>query len=74
LALAVQENMPDGLKMSNRTRQLFYDSAWIAGVDYEMKHLKMHKIKIMKINKLVTMKVVMMKFSEKTMMSRNDSG
>ena len=34
-ALAVQENMPDGLKISNRTGQLFYDSAWIAGVDYD---------------------------------------
>ena len=33
-ALAVQENMPDGLKISNRTGQLFNDSAWIAGVDY----------------------------------------
>ena len=35
-ALAVQENMPDGLKISNLTGQLFYDSAWIAGVDYEI--------------------------------------
>jgi hypothetical protein len=34
-ALAVQENMSDGLKISNRTGQLFYDSAWIAGVDYD---------------------------------------
>ena len=34
-ALAVQENMPDGLKIANRTGQLFYDSAWIAGVDYD---------------------------------------
>ena len=34
-ALAQQENMPEGLKISNRTGQLFYDSAWIAGVDYD---------------------------------------
>jgi hypothetical protein len=34
-ALAVQENMPHGLKISNRTGQFFYDSAWIAGVDYD---------------------------------------
>jgi hypothetical protein len=34
-ALAVQENMSDGLKISNRTGQLFYDSAWIAGVHYD---------------------------------------
>jgi hypothetical protein len=34
-ALAVQENMLDGLKISNRTGQLFHDSAWIAGVDYD---------------------------------------
>ena len=28
--------MPDGLKISNRTGKLFYDSdAWIAGVDYD---------------------------------------
>jgi hypothetical protein len=26
--------MPDGLKISNQTGKLFYDSAWIAGVDY----------------------------------------
>ena len=33
-ALAAQERMPEGLKIENRTGQLFYDSAWIAGVDY----------------------------------------
>ena len=32
--LAEQEGMPDGLKIENRTGQLFYDAAWIAGVDY----------------------------------------
>ena len=34
-ALAVQENKSDGLKILNRTGQLFYDSVWIAGVDYD---------------------------------------
>ena len=34
-ALAVQENMRDVLKISNRTGQLFNNSAWIAGVDYD---------------------------------------
>jgi hypothetical protein len=33
--LAIQEQMPPGLKIANRTGQLFYDSAWIAGVDYD---------------------------------------
>ncbi len=34
-ALATQEQMPKGLKLANRTGQLFYDTAWIAGVDYD---------------------------------------
>jgi hypothetical protein len=33
--LAIQEQMPLGLKIANKTGQLFYDSAWIAGVDYD---------------------------------------
>jgi hypothetical protein len=33
-ALAEQEGMPKGLKISNRTGRIFYDTAWIAGVDY----------------------------------------
>ena len=33
--LAATENMPAGLKLVNRTGQVFYDSAWIAGVDYD---------------------------------------
>lgn len=32
--LAQTEDMPAGLKIENRTGQLFYDSAWIPGVDY----------------------------------------
>lgn len=32
--LAEHEGMPAGLKIENRTGHLFYDSAWIAGVDY----------------------------------------
>ncbi len=32
--LAALEQVPEGLKMSNRTGKVFYDSAWIAGVDY----------------------------------------
>ena len=27
--------MPEGLKISNRTGHIFYDTAWIAGVDYD---------------------------------------
>jgi hypothetical protein len=34
-ALAESEGMPDGLKIENKTGQIFYDSAWIAGVDYD---------------------------------------
>ena len=34
--LAEQERMPDSLKIFNQTGQLFYDSAWIAGVDYDI--------------------------------------
>jgi hypothetical protein len=33
--LAEIEQMPEGLKIANRTGRLFYDSAWIAGVDYD---------------------------------------
>jgi hypothetical protein len=27
--------MPKGLKITNHTRQVLYDSTWIAGVDYD---------------------------------------
>ncbi|KAI2512474.1 Reverse transcriptase (RNA-dependent DNA polymerase) [Fragilaria crotonensis] len=33
--LAQAEDMPAGLKIENRTGQIFYDSAWIPGVDYD---------------------------------------
>ena len=33
--LAQDEDMPVGLKIVNRTGQVFYDSAWIRGVDYD---------------------------------------
>jgi len=33
--IAMQEAVPAGLKIKNRTGQIFYDSAWIAGVDYD---------------------------------------
>jgi hypothetical protein len=33
--LAQTEDMPAGLKIANRTGQIFYDSAWIPGVDYD---------------------------------------
>ena len=33
-AIADSENVPEGLKITNRTGQVLYDSAWIAGVDY----------------------------------------
>ena len=34
-AIAEMEGMPKGLKIYNRTNQLLFDSAWIAGVDYD---------------------------------------
>jgi hypothetical protein len=33
--IAMQEAVPVGLKIKNRTGQIFYDRAWIAGVDYD---------------------------------------
>jgi hypothetical protein len=33
--IATQEDVPVGLKIKNRTGQVFYDSAWVAGVDYD---------------------------------------
>ena len=33
--LAEHKNMPKSLKLSTRTGQLLYDSAWVAGVDYD---------------------------------------
>jgi hypothetical protein len=32
---AEQDGMPKGLKITNRTRQVLYNSTWIAGVDYD---------------------------------------
>jgi hypothetical protein len=34
-ALAEQDRMPKGLKITNRTGQILFDSAWLAGVDYD---------------------------------------
>ena len=34
-ALAALDNMPQGLKISNRANNIIFDSAWIAGVDYD---------------------------------------
>jgi hypothetical protein len=33
--IADQDGMPKGLKITNCTRQVLYDSTWIAGVDYD---------------------------------------
>jgi hypothetical protein len=33
--IAKQDGMPKGLKITNRTGQVLYDSTWIAGVDYD---------------------------------------
>jgi hypothetical protein len=33
--LAQQEKMPSGLKVTNKTGQVLYDSSWISGVDYQ---------------------------------------
>ena len=33
--IAEQDGMPKGLKITNRTGQVLYDSTWIAGVDYD---------------------------------------
>jgi hypothetical protein len=32
---AEQDGMPKGLKITNHTRQVLYNSTWIAGVDYD---------------------------------------
>lgn len=34
--LADRDEMPDGLKIKNKTGALLYDSAWIAGVDIDI--------------------------------------
>jgi hypothetical protein len=34
-ALAVLDGMPEGLKIKNRADNIIFDSAWIAGVDYD---------------------------------------
>jgi hypothetical protein len=34
-ALAVLDRMPEGLKITNRANNVIFDSAWIAGVDYD---------------------------------------
>jgi hypothetical protein len=34
-ALAVLDDMPKGLKIKNRANNVIFDSAWIAGVDYD---------------------------------------
>ena len=36
--LANQQNMPRGLKIFTRTKQVLYDSSLIAGVDYADDH------------------------------------
>jgi hypothetical protein len=33
--ITMQEAVPTGLKIKNRTGQIFYDGAWIAGVEYD---------------------------------------
>jgi hypothetical protein len=33
--LAELNGMPKGLKIANRANQIIFDSAWIAGVDYD---------------------------------------
>jgi hypothetical protein len=33
--IAKQDGMPKGLKITNHTRQVLYNSTWIAGVDYD---------------------------------------
>jgi hypothetical protein len=33
--IAEQDGMPKGLKITNHTGQVLYDSTWIAGVDYD---------------------------------------
>jgi hypothetical protein len=34
-ALAVLDGMPEGLKITNRANNVIFDTAWIAGVDYD---------------------------------------
>jgi hypothetical protein len=51
---AKMDGMPKGLKITNHTGQVLYDSAWIAGVEYDQDELK---IKIMKRKKMKMMTV-----------------
>jgi hypothetical protein len=34
-ALAVFDEMPEGLKITNQANNVIFDTAWIAGVDYD---------------------------------------
>ncbi len=34
-ALAVLDEMPEGLKITNRVNNVIFNTAWIAGVDYD---------------------------------------
>ncbi len=52
--IAKMDGMPKGLKITNHTGQVLYDSAWIAGVEYDQDELK---IKIMKRKKMKMMTV-----------------
>jgi hypothetical protein len=51
------DGMPKGLKITNHTGQVLYDSAWIAGVEYDQDELK---IKIMKRKKMKMMTVAIL--------------
>ena len=65
--LAEQEKLPDGLKISNRSGQLFMIVVGMQEWIMTMKHLKMHKVKTTINNKLV-MTIVMTNCSKETMM------
>jgi hypothetical protein len=58
--IAEQDGMPKGLKITNCTGQVLYDSTWIAGVDYDEDEFEKMKIIIPPVMKTKTkMKTVM---------------
>jgi hypothetical protein len=57
--IAEQDGMPKGLKITNCTRQVLYDSTWIAGVDYDEDEFEKMKIIIPPVMTKTKMKTVM---------------
>jgi hypothetical protein len=52
--IAEQDGMPKGLKITNCTGQVLYDSTWIAGEDYDEDEFEKMKIIIPPVTKTKT--------------------